>query len=68
MGCKNGRESNSKGYYLCKVIVMKVEDRVWTEPKILYWKDNVWVVNLKTFKTIQNENVLLWMKVPEEFI
>lgn len=68
MGCKNGRESNSKGYYLCKVIVMEVEDRVWTEPKILYWKDNVWVVNLKTFKTIQNENVLLWMKVPEEFI
>ena len=47
---------------------MKARDRVWTEPKILYWKDNVWVVNPKMFKTIQNEDVLLWMKVPKEFI
>ena len=47
---------------------MKVGDRVWTEPKILYWEDNVWIVNSKTFKTIRNENVLLWMKVPDEFL
>ena len=63
-----GESPIQKGYYLCKVIVMKVGDRVWTEPKILYWEDNVWVVNPKMFKTIQNENVLLWVKVPEEFI
>lgn len=56
------------GFYLCKVIVMKSGNRVWTEPKLLYWENNVWLENPKRFKTIGNENVLLWMKVPDEFL
>lgn len=56
------------GYYVCKVIVMKSGNRIWTEAKLLYWEEDVWIENPKTFKTVRNENVLLWMKVPEEFI
>lgn len=55
------------GYYLCKVITDSTKNIIHVEPKLLYWEDNLWLTNPKGFKTIKNDNVLLHMKIPDEF-
>ena len=61
------------GWYLCKVqknAIIKKEDgyKIATyELKLLYWEQNMWVEHPKSYKFIEENKVLKWEKVSEDF-
>ena len=54
-------------YYLCKYMTSKCGDKVTTEPRVLYWEDNLWLVNPRRFDMVDSKLVLDWVEIPEGF-
>lgn len=49
-------EDRSIDYYLCHC-----------NPVLLYWEQNLWLPSPRSFKVIDNNDVLSWCKVPDEY-
>lgn len=37
------------------------------EPRLLYWESNVWLVNPKSFETVDEKKIMNWTKVPDDY-
>lgn len=67
-----------RGWYLCKVhssSILHYEDgqkkpaysSAIYRLKLLYWEDNIWVVDPRSYNTIDKRDILEWMWVPDKF-
>lgn len=68
-----------RGWYICRYIHASwthyvdedydVEDYRIDRcvPKILYWADNLWLVDPTGYKFIDEKNILDWMPIPDDF-
>lgn len=61
------------GWYLCKVFQSSYGRRengyriATYGLKLLYWEQNVWVVNPRSYQWVDERHVLEWTKVPDDF-
>lgn len=37
------------------------------EPRLLYWESNVWVAHPRSYQTVDEQNIISWTKVPEDY-
>ncbi len=37
------------------------------EPRLLYWESNVWVTNPRSYQIIEEERIISWTKIPENY-
>lgn len=73
---KNPTES---GWYICKYVCSSVVHYEDEEnyigrydicnciPALLYWESNVWLTSPRSFKVIDERNILDWEKVADRF-
>ena len=67
------RRPDESGWYLCKVFTSSVAH--WEEGykiatyklELLYWEQNVWIVHPRSYKTVDEKEILEWTKVPDDF-
>lgn len=37
------------------------------EPRLLYWETNVWITHPRSYRTVDEKDIINWTKIPENY-